>query len=209
MDKSVAITTGPDVVAQIGLHPWLQPQTQADPARATRTLFAVNIVIRFRPGKLGEKPDTLTRRVDYYLKGGDRDYTMANPLNFRPMFSQEQLATSLPATHLREVALHAAPIVDISITVIDSATLLEDIKSAYAVDPTATRELDLCLNGTQVFAKHGIPLHVSSDRGSEFTSHFFQSLGTLLRMRLHFTSRHHPSANGQVERVNSTLEQYN
>jgi len=61
---------------------------------------------------------------------------------------------------------------------------------------------------THVFSKHGIPLHVSSDRGSEFMSHFFRSLGSLLRMRLHFTSRHHPSANGQVERVNSTLEQY-
>jgi len=33
-------------------------------------------------------------------------------------------------------------------------------------------------------------------------------LGSLLRIRLHFTSGHHPSANGQVERVNSTLEQY-
>jgi len=31
-----------------------------------------------------------------------------------------------------------------------------------------------------VFAKHGIPLHVSSDCGLEFTSHFFQSFGTLL-----------------------------
>ena len=61
---------------------------------------------------------------------------------------------------------------------------------------------------THVFTKHGIPLHVSSDCGSEFTSHFFRSLGSLLRMRLHFTSGHHPSANGQVERVNSTLEQY-
>ena len=27
-------------------------------------------------------------------------------------------------------------------------------------------------------------------------------------MRLHFTSGHHPSANGQVKRINSTLEQY-
>jgi len=33
-------------------------------------------------------------------------------------------------------------------------------------------------------------------------------LGSLLRMRLHFTSGHHPSDNGQVERVNTTLEQY-
>src|SRR5258706_14740766 len=55
---------------------------------------------------------------------------------------------------------------------------------------------------THVFSKHGLPQHLSSDRGSEFTSHFFRSLGSLLRMRLHFTSGHHPSANGQVERVN-------
>jgi len=32
-------------------------------------------------------------------------------------------------------------------------------------------------------------------------------LGSLLRIRLHFTSCHHPSANGQVGRVNTTLEQ--
>ena len=61
---------------------------------------------------------------------------------------------------------------------------------------------------THIFAKHGIPLHVSSDCGSEFTSHFFRSLGSLLHMQLHFTSGHRPSANSQVERTNSTLEQY-
>ena len=61
---------------------------------------------------------------------------------------------------------------------------------------------------THVFSKHGIPLHVSSDHRSEFTLHFFCSLGSLLHMRLHFTSGHHPSANGQVEHLNSTLEQY-
>jgi hypothetical protein len=61
---------------------------------------------------------------------------------------------------------------------------------------------------TQVFSKHSIPTHVSSDCGSEFTSHFFHSTGSLLCMHLHFTSIHHPSANGQVECINSTLEQY-
>ena len=59
-----------------------------------------------------------------------------------------------------------------------------------------------------VFSKHGAPGHVSSDRGSEFISRFFRSLGTLLDMKMHYTSGHHPEANGQVERVNQTLEQY-
>jgi len=61
---------------------------------------------------------------------------------------------------------------------------------------------------THIFMKHGIPLHISSDHGSEFTSHFFHSLGALLCMNLHFTSGHHPLANGQVECINSTLKQY-
>lgn len=59
-----------------------------------------------------------------------------------------------------------------------------------------------------VFSKHGIPSHVTSDRGSEFVSHFFRSLGTVLNMRLHFTSGYHPEGDGQTERVNQTLEQY-
>jgi hypothetical protein len=63
-------------------------------------LLAFNMVICFRPGKLSKKPDTLTRRVDYYLKRGDRDYNLANLQNLRPIFSQEQLATLLRTTYL-------------------------------------------------------------------------------------------------------------
>jgi len=59
-----------------------------------------------------------------------------------------------------------------------------------------------------VFSKHGVPSHVTSDRGSEFVSHFFRSLGKALEMKLHFTSRYHPEGDGQTERVNQTLEQY-
>ncbi|KIN99009.1 hypothetical protein M404DRAFT_156300 [Pisolithus tinctorius Marx 270] len=59
-----------------------------------------------------------------------------------------------------------------------------------------------------VFSKHGVPAHVTSDRGSEFVSHFFWSLGKALDMRLHFTSGYHPEGDGQTERTNQTLEQY-
>src|SRR5467141_5025140 len=61
---------------------------------------------------------------------------------------------------------------------------------------------------THVFSKHGVPSHVTSDRGSEFVSHFFRSLGTALDMWLHFTSGFHPEGDGQTERVDQTLEQY-
>ena len=59
-----------------------------------------------------------------------------------------------------------------------------------------------------VFSKHRVPSHVTSDRGLEFISHFFQSLGKALDMKLHFTSRYHPEGNGQTEHTNQTLEQY-
>ena len=59
-----------------------------------------------------------------------------------------------------------------------------------------------------VFSKHSVPSHVTSDRGSEFVSHFFRSLGKALDMKLHFTSRYHSEGDGQTEHVNQTLEQY-
>src|SRR3979490_1734083 len=59
-----------------------------------------------------------------------------------------------------------------------------------------------------VFSKHGVPSHVTSDRGSKFVSHFFRSLGKALDMHLHFTSGYHPEGDGQTEHVNQTLEQY-
>jgi len=59
-----------------------------------------------------------------------------------------------------------------------------------------------------VFSKHGVPSHVTSDRGSEFVSNFFRSLDTALDMQLHFTSGYHPESDGQTERTNQTLKQY-
>ena len=50
-----------------------------------------------------------------------------------------------------------------------------------------------------VFAKHGVPTHVTSDPGSEFVLHFFRSLGKALAMKLHFTSGYHPEGDGQTK----------
>src|SRR5258708_5524993 len=61
---------------------------------------------------------------------------------------------------------------------------------------------------THVFLKHGMLSHVTSNQGSEFISHFFQSLGKLLWMVLHFMSGYHPEGDGQMERLNQVLEQY-
>ena len=61
---------------------------------------------------------------------------------------------------------------------------------------------------SHVFAKHGVPSHVTSGHGAEFTSRFSKSLAQALHMKLYFTSGYHPEADGQTKRVNQTLEQY-
>jgi len=65
-----------------------------------------------------------------------------------------------------------------------------------------------CLFILHVFSKHSVPSHITSDRGLEFVSNFFQSLGTALDMRLHFTSGYHPKGDGQTKHTNQTLKQY-
>ncbi len=50
--------------------------------------------------------------------------------------------------------------------------------------------------------------HVTSNQGSEFISHFFQSLGKLLQMELYFMSGYHPEGDRQTECLNQVLEQY-
>ena len=322
-------------------------------ARWSEFLSQFNLVIRFRPGKLGAKPDALTRRWDVYPKEGDSDYSVVNPHNFRPIFTNEQLASSLRATILHEPTLRASLILDTSrlrsdiltaqssgvndpelttglkmattdstrwtrdtdgflrlngrIYVPDASDLRLRVLRACHDHPTAghwgqnkTQQLvlrdyswpglrlyvrDYCKSCTtcartkvprhlpygtlkqlpipprpwdsismdlieklpisdgytdilvvvdrlskqaifipthetmdapglarlfliHVFSKHGVPSHVTSDRGSEFVSHFFRSLGTVLDMELHFTSGYHPEGDGQTERVNQTLEQY-
>ena len=58
-------------------------------------LSQFNLVIHFHPGRLGAKPDALTRCWDIYPKEGDKDYTCINPHNFHSVFMQEQLISSL------------------------------------------------------------------------------------------------------------------
>jgi len=65
-----------------------------------------------------------------------------------------------------------------------------------------------CLFVFYVFSKHSILSYVTSNRGLEFVSNFFQSLDTALNMWLHFTSGYHHEGDGQTEHTNQILEQY-
>ena len=97
-------------------------------------LSQFNMVIRFRPGKLGAKPDALTRRWDVYRKGGNSDFALANPSNFHPIFTQEQLSASLRATYFATPIFRSAVIMDIE-------KLHNDIRSSLPLNPISAAQL--------------------------------------------------------------------
>jgi hypothetical protein len=103
-------------------------------ARWSEFLSQFNMTIRFRPGKLGAKPDALTRHWDVYRKGGNSDFALANPSNLRPIFTQEQLSASLRGTALATPIIRNAIIMDIQ-------QLHNDIHSSLTLDPLSLTHL--------------------------------------------------------------------
>ena len=102
--------------------------------RWSEYLSQFNLVIRFCPGRLGTKPDALTRQWNVYPKERDNGYASVNPHNFRPVFTHEQIATSLRATILTTLALCAA-------TILDQNQLHSDILTTLPFDPSISNHL--------------------------------------------------------------------
>jgi transposase InsO family protein len=53
---------------------------------------------------------------------------------------------------------------------------------------------------------HGVPKKIVSDRGTQFTSKFWERLHETLDTQLCFGSAYHPLTDGQTKRVNQILE---
>jgi hypothetical protein len=79
----------------------------------------------------------------------------------------------------------------------------------YIPLPTLNKTEDLAkLFLKEVWRLHGLPDDIVSDRDSRFISHFWQSLMSLLNVKLKMSTSFHPQTDGQTERVNQTLEHY-
>jgi Integrase zinc binding domain len=101
-------------------------------------LLGFNYIIRYHAGRLGTKPDALTRRGDVYPKGGDGAYTLANPHNFQSIFKTGQL-------------IHAI--------ILDSASLLTSIQQGQGTDPLSAAHIN-CLQSNK---QADVPLNGKPD----------------------------------------------
>ena len=59
---------------------------------------------------------------------------------------------------------------------------------------------------SQWISRFGIPLDMTSDRGSQFTSQLWSSIAQLLGIQLHHTIAYHPQSNDLVERFHRHLK---
>ncbi|KAJ3487209.1 hypothetical protein NLI96_g3698 [Meripilus lineatus] len=107
----------------------------------SKYLFQFNLVVHFCPGRLGTKPDVLIHKWDIYAKGRNGGYAFANPQNLKPIFTQDQLSTSLCATILFFPVLHI-------VSLLDYDQLISAIHFSYSSDSLAPRILSTLLTSS-------------------------------------------------------------
>ncbi|WVZ58136.1 hypothetical protein U9M48_008439 [Paspalum notatum var. saurae] len=59
---------------------------------------------------------------------------------------------------------------------------------------------------SRIVCLHGVPKRIISDKGSQFTSHFWEQLHDSLDSKLRFSTAYHPQTDGQTKRTNQILE---
>jgi hypothetical protein len=58
----------------------------------------------------------------------------------------------------------------------------------------------------KIVCLHGVPKKIVSNRGTQFTSRFWEKLHEAMDTKLNFSSAYHPHTDGQTNRVNKILE---
>jgi transposase InsO family protein len=59
---------------------------------------------------------------------------------------------------------------------------------------------------SRIMCLHGVPKKIVSDRGSQFTSKFWEKLHESMDTKLNFSSTYHPQIDGHTERTNQVLK---
>jgi hypothetical protein len=59
---------------------------------------------------------------------------------------------------------------------------------------------------SRIVCLHGVPRKIMFDRGTQFTSKFWEGLHESMDTKMNFISAYHPQTDGQTERVNQVPE---
>jgi len=74
------------------------------------------------------------------------------------------------------------------------------VKTTYSGDRLAEFYME------RIVCLHGVPKKILSNRGTQFTSHFWKAVHDSLGTKLNFSRAYHPQIDGQTERINQILE---
>ena len=74
------------------------------------------------------------------------------------------------------------------------------VRTNYRGDQLAEKYME------RIVCLHGVPKRIVSDRGTQFTSKFWEKLHDALGTELRFSTAYHPQSDGQTERVNQIVE---
>src|SRR6202012_2478072 len=162
-------------------------------ARWSEYLSGFHFNVRYRPGKQGLKPDSLTRRSDVYPKEGEGSYARSNPQNLLTVFSEDPLIHSASTTFaLRKNRIEYDVL--LRATILDSESLRSDILQGLPLDETAQSHLQ---NPTLPWSKSGLGLLL-------FENRVYVPDSADLRLRILREKHDHPTAGHQGFR--KTLE---
>ena len=127
----------------------------------------------------------------------------------QPLPSPEKPWQSISMDFIVKLPLSKEPMTG---STFDSVLVIVDRFSKYAhfvpyKEATTATNFSYVFSRT-VFANHGIPIDIVSDRDKTFVSTFWQSLLQSLGVKSKMSTAFHPQTDGQTERVNQTLEQW-
>ena len=94
---------------------------------------------------------------------------------------------------------------DLILVIVDRLTKMIHFAPTYST--MSSKDLQILFRDW-VFRLHGFPDSIVTDRGTIFTSKFWESFTSLIGIELLFTTAYHQQANGQSERTVQRLKEY-
>ncbi|WVZ63320.1 hypothetical protein U9M48_012961 [Paspalum notatum var. saurae] len=164
-----------------------------------------DLEIHYHPGKANVVEDALSRKS--YAN-------MALGFQMPPELCEEFESLNLGfLSHTTVAAFEAEPTLEEEINKYQKEDeKLQEIRESlkkgeapdFKEDEQGARLAELYIS--RIVCLHGVPKKIISDRGSQFTSRFWEQLHDSLDTKLRFSTAYHPQTDGQTERTNQVLE---